>query len=625
MLSKKLTCAFSLLTCLSLLANTGQSGERVGDFALIDHTGAFQHMSWYNDQNAIVIVAHTPSDNETKTLSKLQKLKNEFSKQNVTFFLINPGLETDRSRVTADLERRKLDFDVLMDDAQLVSEMLGLTRIGEAVVYDPTSFEITYRGSVDSLESSVERLLDGAAGDFVTTAILGETINYDAVDAHKNLSYTTDIAPIIADNCATCHRDGGIAPFAMDSNLAVRGWSPMIREVVLTKRMPPGQIDNKVGHKIKNEMNLSDSEMQKLVHWINNGSQVDSEIDPLANLTWPETKWSLAGQIGEPDLIVKVPPQAIPATGVLDYRDIPLDLGLTEDRWVRASEVAPDKKEVLHHIITTVVPPEGRPDPQQMLMGLIDSLPEEKGNAVRAEIFAAVAGGNQGAIGNIIGKLLKENPSIGIGQILGGSNDLPQFAGYAPGNAVSLAPEGAGGLLRAGSSLSLQMHYTTSGKEVSDETEIGIYFYPEGYVPKERMAGGVGNDFDISIPAFAKDHQMEVITPITEDTDLYSLMPHMHFRGKRMKFMLEYPDGRDELLLSVPDYDFNWQLVHELEEPLRVPAGSQIRAIGSFDNSAQNVANPDPSIDISWGEQSFEEMFMGFYSWKNLDQSGGDD
>jgi len=582
-------------------------------------------MSWYNDQNAIVIVAHTPSDNETKTLSKLQKLKNEFSKQNVTFFLINPGLETDRSRVTADLERRKLDFDVLMDDAQLVSEMLGLTRIGEAVVYDPTSFEITYRGSVDSLESSVERLLDGAAGDFVTTTILGETINYDAVDAHKNLSYTTDIAPIIADNCATCHRDGGIAPFAMDSNLAVRGWSPMIREVVLTKRMPPGQIDNKVGHKIKNEMNLSDSEMQKLVHWINNGSQVDSEIDPLANLTWPETKWSLAGQIGEPDLIVKVPPQAIPATGVLDYRDIPLDLGLTEDRWVRASEVAPDKKEVLHHIITTVVPPEGRPDPQQMLMGLIDSLPEEKGNAVRAEIFAAVAGGNQGAIGNIIGKLLKENPSIGIGQILGGSNDLPQFAGYAPGNAVSLAPEGAGGLLRAGSSLSLQMHYTTSGKEVSDETEIGIYFYPEGYVPKERMAGGVGNDFDISIPAFAKDHQMEVITPITEDTDLYSLMPHMHFRGKRMKFMLEYPDGRDELLLSVPDYDFNWQLVHELEEPLRVPAGSQIRAIGSFDNSAQNVANPDPSIDISWGEQSFEEMFMGFYSWKNLDQSGGDD
>jgi mono/diheme cytochrome c family protein/peroxiredoxin len=582
-------------------------------------------MSWYNDQNAIVIVAHTPSDNETKTLSKLQKLKNEFSKQNVTFFLINPGLETDRSRVTADLERRKLDFDVLMDDAQLVSEMLGLTRIGEAVVYDPTSFEITYRGSVDSLESSVERLLDGVAGDFVTTTILGETINYDAVDAHKNLSYTTDIAPIIADNCATCHRDGGIAPFAMDSNLAVRGWSPMIREVVLTKRMPPGQIDNKVGHKIKNEMNLSDSEMQKLVHWINNGSQVDSEIDPLANLTWPETKWSLAGQIGEPDLIVKVPPQAIPATGVLDYRDIPLDLGLTEDRWVRASEVAPDKKEVLHHIITTVVPPEGRPDPQQMLMGLIDSLPEEKGNAVRAEIFAAVAGGNQGAIGNIIGKLLKENPSIGIGQILGGSNDLPQFAGYAPGNAVSLAPEGAGGLLRAGSSLSLQMHYTTSGKEVSDETEIGIYFYPEGYVPKERMAGGVGNDFDISIPAFAKDHQMEVITPITEDTDLYSLMPHMHFRGKRMKFMLEYPDGRDELLLSVPDYDFNWQLVHELEEPLRVPAGSQIRAIGSFDNSAQNVANPDPSIDISWGEQSFEEMFMGFYSWKNLDQSGGDD
>jgi peroxiredoxin len=625
MVSKKIRFVLPVFAFLSLLAGVSSGGDRVGDFALIDHNGSFQHMSWYNDQNAIVIMAYSPGSSDTDTLTALKALEREYSEQKTTFFLINPGLQTDRARISSDLSEQNLDFAVLMDDAQLVSEMLGLTRLGEAVVYDPSSFEISYRGGIESLEAAVERTLNSDTGEFLTTAAAGEPIQYSSIDAHQNLSYETDIAPIIAENCATCHRDGGIAPFAMDSNLAVRGWSPMIREVVLTKRMPPGQIDNKVGHRIKNEMNLSDTEMQKLVHWINNGSQVDSETDPLTALTWPETKWSLAGQIGEPDLIVKVPPQAIPATGVLDYRDIPLDLGLTEDRWVRASEVAPDKKEVLHHIITTVVPPEGRPDPQQMLMSLIDSLPEEKGNAVKAEIFAAIAGGDQGAIGNIIGKVIKENPSIGIGQILGGSNDLPQFAGYAPGNAVSIAPEGAGGLLRAGSSLSLQMHYTTSGKEVSDETEIGIYFYPEGYVPKERMAGGVGNDFDISIPAFAKDHQMEVVTPITEDTDLYSLMPHMHFRGKRMKFMLEYPNGNDELLLSVPDYDFNWQLVHELEEPLRVPAGSQIRAIGSFDNSTQNTANPDPSMDISWGEQSFEEMFMGFYSWKNLDQSGGGD
>ena len=138
------------------------------------------------------------------------------------------------------------------------------------------------------------------------------------------------------------------------------------------------------------------------------------------------------------------------------------------------------------------------------------------------------------------------------------------------------------------------------------------------------MTGGVGNDLYIAIPAFSKDHEMEVVTFIKNESDLYSLMPHMHFRGKRMRFVAEYPDGSEELLLSVPDYDFNWQLVHELEQPLRVPAGTRIRATGAFDNSAQNKANPDPSIDLFWGEQSFEEMFMGFYAWKEANQ-GGDD
>jgi hypothetical protein len=157
-----------------------------------------------------------------------------------------------------------------------------------------------------------------------------------------------------------------------------------------------------------------------------------------------------------------VPPQAIPATGVVDYRDIVLDLGLAEDRWVRASEVAPDKAEVLHHIITTVIPPGGRPDPQQAIIKAINDLPEEQAVAIRAEIFAAVAAGKQPPIG----KIFRENPGLGIGGILGSEEDLPQFGGYAPGNAVSLAPEGAGGLLRAGTTLNLQMHYTTSGKRL---------------------------------------------------------------------------------------------------------------------------------------------------------------
>jgi hypothetical protein len=372
---------------------------------------------------------------------------------------------------------------------------------------------------------------------------------------------------------------------------------------------------------MKNEMNLTDAEMQTLVRWVNAGSPIDGDSDPLVGLVWSDTKWAIGEQLGEPDMILRIPPQAIPATGVVDYRDIPMDLNLTEDRWVRGSEVAPDQKEVLHHIITTVIPPGGGEDMQTAFLSAINSLPEERAVKIRADMFAALAAGEAPPID----KIFQENPDIDVGALLGGSDpDLGSVAGYAPGNSFSLNEEGVGGLLKAGTNLSLQLHYTTSGKEVTDETEIGIWFYPEGEVPDQRMSGGVGNAFTIAIPPQAKDHEMQLVTYVKEEADLYSLMPHMHFRGKRMKFTAKYPDGSEELLLSVPDYDFNWQLAHEFEEPYRIPAGTQIIAEGAFDNSTQNPANPDPSLEVNWGEQSWEEMFMGFYTWKNVDQGGED-
>jgi mono/diheme cytochrome c family protein len=593
---------------------TIQAGERVGDFALIDHNGAFQHMAWYDDHSAAVIMPFTSGSD----LSAFSALEAKYADLGVAFFLMNPGIEPDRSKVAAELQAAGVDYPVLMDDAQLVTEMLGIQQLDQAVVYNPKSFEVLYRGPLSGeLEASIDAAMTGQPSDLVTVAAQGEQIEFKNQAAHAKLSYTNDIAPIIAENCAACHREGGIAPFAMDSKLAVQGWSPMIREVVMTKRMPPGQIDNKVGHKMKNEMNLSDLEMQKLVRWVNSGSVVDGDSDPLTALVWPKSKWAL----GEPDLIVKVPPQTIPATGVVDYMDIQVDLGLEEDVWIRGSEVSPGSPEVLHHIITTVVPPGGAADPQQALFAAINNLPEERALAVRTELFASVASGGRPDID----KIFRENPEIDISTLLGGGDpEQGSVTGYAPGNAVELNPEGVGGLLKAGTSLNLQMHYTTSGKETVDATEIGIYFYAEGEVPKERMGGGVGNAFSITIPAEAKDHEMELVTYIKDEAEIHSLMPHMHFRGKRMKFVAQYPDGTEEMLLSVPAYSFNWQLAHQLETPLRVPAGTKIVAIGAFDNSSQNPYNPDPNAEITWGEQSWEEMFMGFYSWKNVDQSGSD-
>jgi len=613
--------ALSTLVSITITATATSAfaGERIGDFALIDHQGAQHHMAWYDDQAAVVILPQGIGSTDAQALSKLQDLQAQYAQQGVKFFLLNPGLQTDRAAVADALNS---DLQVLMDDAQVVSEALGLSTMDEAVVYNPQNFEMAYRGPIQAeLNAAIDGLLAGENRDLVTVAGSGAAIAHQGVEGSA-LDYATDIAPIIAENCAECHREGGIAPFAMDNKLAVQGWSPMIREVVMTKRMPPGQIDNKVGHRMANEMNLQDDEIQKLVRWVNAGSPAQGDADPLTALVWPDTKWQLAAELGEPDVIVKVPPQTIPATGVVDYMDIPLDLGLTEDRWVRASEVAPDKAEVLHHIITTVVPPEGAADPQTAFLQAINSLPAERAAAIRAEMFATIAAGEQPNLD----KIFRENPDIDVGFILGGGDpNQASVAGYAPGNSFQLNPEGVGGMLKAGSSLSLQMHYTTSGKEVTDETEIAIYFYPEGYEPEERMSGGVGNAFTIEIPAGAKDHEMELVTYVPRDAEIHSLMPHMHFRGKRMDFTARYPDGTEETILSVPAYSFNWQLSHELAEPLKVPAGTQIIARGAFDNSGQNPYNPDPGIEVNWGEQSWEEMFMGFYTWKELNQGDGED
>ncbi|MED5528990.1 MAG: hypothetical protein VYA99_01380 [Pseudomonadota bacterium] len=618
----KVSLQVSFLATLTLISSSLFAGERVGDFALIDHLGMQQHMAWYDDQNAVVILPQANGATDTNAIAAIADLQVKYANQGVVFFLMNPGLQIDREAVGADPAVKELGLPVLMDDTQIISEALGIVNLDQVVVYDPKSFELLYRGPADGrIDKAIQGLVEGKNDNLIALATQGTPIEYASPNIHTIPSYTNDVAPIIIENCANCHREGAIAPFSMDSKLALQGWSPMIREVVMTKRMPPGQLDNKVGHRTKNMMNLTDAEIQTLVRWVNAGSPIDGESDPLANLTWPDTKWTLAETLGEPDLILKIPPQPVPATGIVDYRDIPLDLGLTEDKWVRASEVAPDKTEALHHIITTIIPPGGTEDVQALFMEAINSLPEERAAAIRADMFAAVAAGEPPDID----KIFRENPDIDGGSFLGSSDvDQGSIAGYAPGNSVQLNSENVGGLLKAGTTVSLQLHYTTSGRELTDESEIGIYFYPDGVIPEERMSGGVGNAFTIAIPPQDKDHEMQLVTHISQEVDIYSLMPHMHFRGKRMKFYARYPDNSEELLLSVPAYDFNWQLSHELEKPLRVPAGTQIIAVGAFDNSSQNPANPDPNIEINWGEQSWDEMFMGFYSWKNVDQGGED-
>ncbi len=566
---------FFSIALLSLPGFNLLAADRVGDFALLDHSGSFHQLSWYDDHKAVVLL--TQANDCAIDSDGFSALHSRFDNEGVEFMLLNAE-GANRNRVAEEMAALGVDLPVLMDDAQVVSETLGVTHAGEALVLDPSSFSILFRGPTGAaLESALSDIAAGRTPASEKIESSGCAIAFEALDRHRSegISYVNDVAPIIEENCAHCHRENSIAPFALNSHQLVQGWSPMIREVLLTKRMPPGQIDPHVGN-IIDMVNLSNEEMQTLVHWIDAGSPVDGDRDPLAELTWPESKW-LSEPGREPDVIVKIPPQQIPATGVVDYINVYADIPIEKDVWVQGSEIVPGDYSVLHHVITRVVQPEQASD----------SVVPDEGD----DEFAGLEGSNV--------------PMAGL-------------TGYVPGRRPQIE-EGTGGLLRAGSRVAFQLHYTTSGKEVEDHSELGIYLYPEGDVPEiVKNSGGRALNRRFLIPAGAKDHEVMESAVVQKDAYLVSFMPHMHYRGKRMKFIANYPDGSSEELLSVPNYQFNWQMRHHLE-PKFVPAGTEIVAVGAFDNSTQNPFNPDPTQEIDWGRQSWDEMFIGYMRWQHVE------
>ena len=560
------------LVVLSLSPTLVLAADRVGDFSLLDQNGYFHQMSWYDDNKAIVLLVQATGDTAVQNvLTDFDALNSRFDTQGIEFFMINPLGLKDRDAVKAQMAALNIDVPVLMDDARLISQALDIDKIGEVLVYNPKSFSLLFRGPLGAQLTAA--LTDIVAGrDLQTTQIAstGTPVSYPIKIAHlwQVPSYEKEIGPIIAQNCAACHREGGIAPFALDSHTMVMGWSQMIREVLMTKRMPPGQIDSHIGDFI-NDMVLADEDAQKIVHWIEAGSPKDGSTDPLTELVWPETEWAF----GEPDYIVEIPEQSIPATGVLDYYNVMVELDLEEDRWVRASQYIPGDHTVLHHTLHSLIAP----------------------------------GETRG------------------GSLLGGEPDRPDIAPYIPGQAPRMEPPNTGGLLKAGTRIAMQMHYTTTGKESVDASRIGLWFYPKGFVPEERMSGQCACHFTptwVNIPPLDPNYEMTQSFTIEKDAKLFAFTPHMHFRGKRMRFYAEYPDGTSEELINIANYNYNWQLAYTYREPKSVPAGTIITATGAFDNSEQNKMNPDANRSVPWGLQSRDEMFFGAADWKYVDQSG---
>jgi peroxiredoxin len=576
---------FSLATCLgislvtvfftALTANQSLAAEaaKVGDFAILDHQGKFHQLSWYGDQKAVVIYVQGNGDPAVRAAAPtLKQIRDEFQRQGVVFFMLNPQLQDSRDSIASEAEESGYDMPILVDEDQLVAESLGVERTSEVFVIDPDAMTVVFRGPVDDqngdaarqtqvnkhfLREALQARLSGqpAAGT-VPANTSGMLVSFQSRDQHRqnSVSYTRDIVPILQENCVSCHHDGGIGPWSMSSHAMVQGWSPMMREVVMTRRMPPGQIDQHVGKTIQDTMALTAEEKQTLLHWIDAGApRDDAAEDPLASMTFDNPRYAL----GEPDMILKVPAQTIPATGIIDYRYVPVELNLDRDIWVRAMETIPGDRQVLHHVIAYV------------------SSPADK----------TVRGRQTGAAN---------------GESLGG---------FAPGRQPDEFRDNSGRLVTKGSNLLLQMHYTTTGKETVDETEIGLFIYdkPPTYV----MAGAVAGQRRFLIPPNAKEYPLEGEQLIERDAYLYSMMPHMHYRGKHMSYTAVYPDGSSELLLSVPRYEFNWQFNYQLEEPVFLPAGTRLVTRGAMDNSDRNPFNPDPTKPVRYGLQTKHEKFFG--------------
>lgn len=570
--SKNLIKSMALLALLT--PSLSQAAERVGDFSLLDHTGYFHNMAWYDDHTVVaLLVQANDSEATAEAVPAYLELQERFEEQGIEFMMINPMGRQNRDAVATKLAEYGVDMPVLMDDAGVISQALGIDRTGQVLLFNPSSFSVEYKGTASAAGPAIEALLAGERVSNSVVASAGSPVTYPEMEALAASvpSYENEVAPIIAENCAACHRAGGIAPFAMDSHAMLRGWSPMIREVLMTKRMPPGQIDPHVGDFV-NDMLLSDAQVQTLIGWINAGSPNDSSNDPLAQLTWPESKWAF----GEPDYIIKVPPQTIPATGVLDYIHVSVPIDIAEDRWLKGSQYVAGDRTVLHHTLNSLVEPG--------------------------------ASRRRGFLG-------------------GGNPDQANITAYIPGAAPRLNPPDTGGLLKAGSTLNLQLHYTTNGKETVDASEIGLWFYPEGEVPEKRLSGQCACIFTptwTNIPPGHPNFEQQASVTLRRDAYMRSFTPHMHFRGKYMRFYADYPDGSREELINIANYNYNWQLAYTYEEPKLLPAGTVLTAVGAFDNSPQNPFNPDPQRSVPWGQQSWDEMFFGAMSWQYADQGGED-
>jgi len=388
-------------------------------------------------------------------------------------------------------------------------------------------------------------------------------------------TFNKDVLPVLQARCQECHREGEIGPMAFTSYKEVRPWAKAIREVVRSRKMPPWFADSAYGH-FSNDRSLTQQEIDTLAAWADAGAPEGSPKDAPSRRSWP-TGWA----IPKPDMVVSMPTAFdVPLNGTVDYQYIVVPTGLTEDKWVRIVEARPSARAVVHHIVVYI----REPDSKWL-----------RGEAQPGIPFVPPRKTPDGKPRNDIG---------------GAGSDILTI--YTPGNIPDTFKPGQAKLIKAGSDLVFQMHYTANGKAAaSDKSSVAMIFANER--PAERVLTlALANDKFV-IPPGDGNYKVTTSAELPNSGTLLSFFPHMHVRGKAFEYKLTQPGEEQKTLLKVPNYNFNWQLTYRLEQPIELKEGAKMDMAAWFDNSANNPFNPDPKAEVRWGEQSWEEMMIGFF------------
>jgi len=546
-------------------------GAKVDDYMLVDQNGMGHILKYDTLTPATVLVSYVNGDEGSRAAAKtIQALAEK--NPNVVFHLINSSETDTRDAITAEAKEQGITLPLLDDEFQLIGDSLGFSYAGEAVIIDPKkNFEVVYHGPADTVEAA---LADVVAGKALAKAEVSDVKGTKLVFADRakkadfaKISYTNDVVPILMDKCVDCHQPGGIAPWQMTNYQVVKQFSPMMREAIRRDRMPPFDADS---HYLAfaNDENLTGAEIKTLVHWIEAGSPSDipeGGEDPLVKGVTARAEWPL----GKPDLIVDIPSYDVPAAGVVDYQIPAVKNPLTEGKWLKATTFKAGNRAGVHHI----------------LAGYLPKMPKD-------------------------GRGFDWKISLG---------------GYAVGAESQMAPDKWATWVPAGGALSFQMHYTPTGTAFTDNSKIGLYFQDEAPDMMKRQMIIADPSIEIA-PNQARWHETAYIQ-FPADVQLYATQVHAHYRGYASKLTAIYPDGKEEILLNMPHYDFNWQREYIFKDLIDIPAGTKLVADYWYDNSKNNKAllgsntkdRTNADSEVVWGDQSFEEMLFTAvqYRWKD--------